>query len=283
MKNFHSHFVQMVLAGMLAATTVFAQESEENPAETVEETVTPQKPVKLYRPPREHRGFYFNASLGATYVGFNYKQSDYQYKHHYDYNNNDDSYSYERVVEEVYEFNDFAIPTLGLRFGRSFGNLVALFFELDFAMLIGEGKYSETSYEHNFDNQYSVLGSSPQNLKEKNSKDDDAYGFYSFVGVGFTFYPFRNPHSVMNGAFFSIANGFAFFGEDINHNKENLHQTFEMLDYEMQVEIGKDWWISDTWSVGLSIGYLYTFGASDDSENTFDSNVISFMFRVTRG
>lgn len=301
MKNIHRHFVQMLFAGMFAATATFAQEAEEYSVESsmgnaVEDPATVQatensiaepveaptkKRAKKVRPAREHRGFYFSAGLGLSYTSFNYKENDSEELYHYDYNNYEDSYTYERVEKESSEFSGFAIPTLDMRFGKSMGNLAALYFELDIATLQGRGKYKDTFYDNSASDRIPVLDQLPQHLEEDIIKDNDAYGISGFIGIGVTFYPFRNPNSVMNGAFFSIANGPIFNFADIEDSSRRDNKEIGMIGYGVQIELGKDWWVSDTWSIGVSASYM-TIADFEDHDSS-DANVFRILFRITRG
>lgn len=299
MKNIHRHFVLMALTSMFAVSATFAQEAENFSVEpstknAVEDPATVQatensiaepaqaptkKRAKKIRPAREHRGFYFSTGLGLSYTSFNYMENDSEEQYHYDYFS-DKTYTYESVEKESSEFSGIALPTLDLRFGKSMGNLAALYFELDIAMLQGNGKYKETSYDNNTSDQIPVLDQLPQHFEEEILNNNDAYGISGFAGIGVTFYPFRNPNSVMNGAFFSIANGPIINLATIKENRHD-HKEIGMIGYGVQIELGKDWWVSDTWSIGVSAGYMAI--ADFEDHDSSDANVFRILFRITRG
>lgn len=211
------------------------------------------------RPPREHRGLYFNSSIGLTYMDFNVTQSD--------------SWGTDKKNEEKGSFEGWSIPSFEFKFGRSFGNLFAIYNVWDLAFFKGEGRYYDVDLEYAYGDWY---------LEQINEdiRDKDAWGLNISTGVGFTFYPFRNPNSIMNGSFIGVAVGPMASIAFVHENDDN--NDFDLIGIGTQFELGKDWWISDTWSLGIGIGYTIVAPIETDYDNS-DGNIFRIMLRLTRG
>ena len=78
------------------------------------------------------------------------------------------------------------------------------------------------------------------------------------------------------GGFDAFATGFV---ED--------HEDGDAIGIFNRYEIGKDWWVSDTWSVGVAFAYKNLFVIDDDDgyyeHNKSSRHTISLLFRLTRG
>ena len=199
--------------------------------------------------PKEHRGFYSNFSTGYSYVNFHTEQVD----------GND--------YEEA-SFKGFTFPLMDFRFGVAVGNLVAFYSEFNFAFYLGEGDDVE------------IYCYSSECDVEKGS-DDNAFLARTYIGFGTSIYPFRDTSSALNGFFLGGSIGYgadAVYGADL----ESVHSEVN-VDWGFTVEIGKDWWVNDHLSIGLSAAY---FHASPKANVTGSDNGIDgfhILFRLTRG
>jgi hypothetical protein len=48
-------------------------------------------------------------------------------------------------------------------------------------------------------------------------------------------------------------------------------------------ELGKDWWVSDTWSIGAGLSFTKLVYESENEGEEMSSHTISLFFRLTRG
>jgi hypothetical protein len=97
------------------------------------EPVAPAKTVraKKVRPPHEHRGFFFSMGMGVSYLSSSVDESNVENSSSGGYTDSDGNfipqskYERERILHE--EFSGWATPIIEFRFGKSIGNLVALY------------------------------------------------------------------------------------------------------------------------------------------------------------
>ena len=250
-------------------------------ADVVENNMAPSAGKSIF--PREHRSSYFSVNWGLSYLGSERKSSDFGFSSSIGSTRLDGRY--ERLEQygqhdEQESFSAWGFPTLDIRFGRAFGNMVAVHFSFGGGLFSGEGK------RHKQD--YAVHRSVVDNVIESEEKEPngimdetiDSYGIYGSLGFGFTVYPIRNPASLLNGLFVGLAGGI-----QGSLARDDVYAT----DYctvggvFTRYELGKDWWVSDTWSVGVGLSFskvVYTF--VDEGENS-KHHVVSLFFRLTRG
>lgn len=202
---------------------------------------------------REHRGFYYNYSVGFSYASLDF------------YSEEDDSWGSYDDAKEVrdYSYSGFSFLTMNFRFGRAFGNAVALFFSM---------------HLNGYSGHLEGLSSDYGGILEAYD-DDNMMMLNGAVGVGFSIYPFRNPDSPMNGFFIGCTHLTSF--TTFSDNTPDV-VTGSFLE---QIEIGKDWWISENWSLGFGISYYVPVGNIDLQDNlvNLDQNKFQITFRLTRG
>ena len=95
----------------------------------------------------------------------------------------------------------------------------------------------------------------------------------SFLGIGLTYYL---PINV----FFSGSIGLASFNLQDNGNDGDIEgSTEEGLGF--QVAVGKEWWVSDNWGLGVSAAF--TYGSAEDKHDAGDASAygINVMFSAT--
>ena len=94
------------------------------------------------------------------------------------------------------------------------------------------------------------------------------------VGIGVTYYLPQN-------VFFSGSIGLAAFNLQDNTDSDNeiTGQTDSGLG--VQLAVGKEWWVSDNWGLGVSAAF--TYGAAEDKDDMGDANAfgVNVMFSAT--
>ena len=238
-------------------------------------------------PPYEHRGFFFSAGLGLGYS---------QFSTHREATHGADSYEYidgryvfghtnsflDYSIDE--EYSGFAAPMMEFRFGRSFGNLIAVYSLFEAGMSTGSAKVVEKRYTRPIVEGYNghVIKYADEDVQiGETTYKEDVYAVSGMAGLGFAVYPFRDPNNMWNGTFFAYTGGIAGIctvdGNDID--------TFGQINVLTRFEIGKDWWVSETWSIGASFVYSLFSVIEDDMYENYrgDRTEIRFLIRITRG
>jgi hypothetical protein len=251
------------------------------------EPVAPAKTVraKKVRPPHEHRGFFFSMGMGVSYLSSSVDESNVSYSTGGGYLDTDGSfipqskYERERVLHE--EFSGWGAPVIEFRFGKSICNMVAMYTIFSTGIYQGEGSYRKTNrglqshYDHS--GNLTLVDTIPEGTKKKK---DDALAFMEAFGLGLSIYPFRNPESMLNGLYIGASGGVEAFDS-------HLDDSFSIISnggVYTRFELGKDWWVSDTWSLGVGIAYVNVtvFEDGNDKEE-HERNSISFFIRLTHG
>jgi len=220
------------------------------------------KPQKT-RPPYEHRGFFFSAGTGVAYTNLKAYQED-------------SDGSWEENTSR--EFSGWSAPLFDFKFGKSIANLIVLHSRFELATYSGETDYHYT--EKSYSEGINLFGISLPKYNTDEKKSLDSYAFSFSLGLGFMVYPFRNPRSVMNGFYVGFSSGMdAFFAVSGDDDGD-----IDVASAFTQYEVGKDWWVSETWSLGVAFAFsLHDFvedGAANDGgvRGTF-----KFLIRLTRG
>jgi len=232
---------------------------EEPASEPISEEPVSAEPAPLKERkktyPREHRGFFFSAGAGISYMSL---------RSSYTYDSRDGNGVVTYLKERVGEYSGFGIPSIDLKFGFSIANIMTIHSAIGMSFYSGEGVYSEAKYENG------QLSSLDEYL------DPDRWGGGFYGGLGFSVYPFKSPKSALNGFHFGYTAGVVtLVGES---SCKDVNYEFEVYGVGNEIEVGKDWWISDTWSIGVSAGYLWTFLSFDDEG---EGNRFQLMFRIT--
>lgn len=196
--------------------------------------------------PKEHRGFYNSFDVGISYINFESHDDDARY-------------------QDKVTFEGFSVPVMEFRFGTAIGNLVAFYTIFNFTGYLGEANHSEVYMEDGFSEEYS---------------DDMSWMLRTYVGFGSSIYPFRNPNSALNGFFVGGSVGYglgAVFGDGISSGP-NLD-----VDLGFTVEIGKEWWVNDHFSLGIGLNYFHGKPRFENNDSDNKVNGFQLMFRMTRG
>lgn len=230
--------------------------------------------------PREHRGFYSNASFGAGYSWYSSSMEE------YDETSYDDKKVRDRTIN-YFDFSGGTFPIFEFKFGVAAANLLTFHTVFNFGFFMGTMEEEYRSYRRECDQN----GECEEYLK-KNSYHEpflrdkaevvtsDAYSFRTYIGFGSTVYPIQDKQSVMNGFFVGGSVGYTFFATFIDGGLED-ECTNTGLSY--QFELGKDWWVNDHLSIGVGLGYARTGLVLQTVKSHDSENVISLSFRLTRG
>ena len=96
----------------------------------------------------------------------------------------------------------------------------------------------------------------------------------SFLGIGVTYYL---PINV----FFSGSIGFASFNLQDSSDKDGDIEGSTEEGLGFQVAVGKEWWVSDNWGLGLAAAF--TYGSAEDKGDVGEASAygINIMFSAT--
>ena len=277
--------LKILVVASLFAVASWAQESGTSQDSTVavnavKESPAPQVVKKKTRPPREHRGLYFSTGLGLAYTDFNIKSKDERKWTDLDGNGK----SRENVYAEEYakKFEGYALPAMDFKFGKSVGNLVAIHSLIGIQPYSGTSsfRYTERKKEYVYEGIIPVLQKDSVEYQKK--RKGDFTGGNVALGLGVAIYPFRNPDFVLNGLYVGVSGGMnVFFGLFDDYDESILQESVFS-----RYEIGKDWWVSDTWSIGFGFVYENVTAVKDEGDENNDGrshNVFQFLIRLTRG
>ena len=215
------------------------------------------------RPPHEHRGFFFSAGTGVAYTDLTARQKD-------------SGESWEESTRR--EFSGWSYPSFDFKFGKSIANLVVLHSQFELAVYSGEAdyRYSEKSYSDGVN----IFGVSFPKVNSEEKKSLDCYAFSFAGGLGLMVYPFRNPRSVMNGFYVGFSSGMDIFLA----NSKDSDGDIDLASAYTQYEVGKDWWVSETWSAGIALAFtLHSFVEDGAANDGGDRGTFKFLIRLTRG
>jgi hypothetical protein len=214
--------------------------------------------------PREHRGFYSNASFGLNLNLFDNSMED--------INEYDDRT--ERSID-FYEYYGFSFLHSEFKFGYALGNVVAFHLVFNMGIYLGTVDYHEENFtttctKDGFCHEVRDLG------RDEIPSSSDGYNFRTYIGFGSTFYPFRDKNSPLNGFFFGGSFGYTLFVMASSDATGNGGIGF-------QLELGKEWWVSDHFSIGLGLGFAHNGLVWKTVDSHRSDNVLSLSFRLTRG
>ena len=191
-----------------------------------------------------HRGFYFAPSLTAAYTTL---------KHTETY----------RSKKEEYTADAFMFPYLEIRLGGSIAGVASIYG----AVGLGTGtgtlkrnvKESSSSYYDYYDYSY--------------YDDDDFYNKVDVTmlrllfGAGVDFYPIQDKENPMYGLFAGLTVGIMIDGAFYKRSNDRDDTVdHDYINYAFRFEVGKDWWFSRRWSVGIAFNYTLGKYSEDDHD-----------------
>ena len=197
--------------------------------------------------PKEHRGFYFSFGSGFSYYNAKYSETT----------------SYQK---EEHSFSGFSFVSMDFRFGRAIANAVALY--ADFNLALPQGYLEATTYERN--EKYADWS-----LYEDISTWKDVFSFSGGGGLGIEVYPCRYPRTFWRGIHF----GNAILLDHSISNILNKDASFELIGLAWRTSSGLDWWVNDTWSIGIEVAQISQIWAQD--VNDFTNQKFQILFRIT--
>jgi len=224
--------------------------------------------VAFARGPKEHRGFYFSAGIGPAYQSFSSNYTTQNSRYRWDAYSQQYDYFYTTEKTEN-SYDAFVFPAFDFRLGKSIGNLIAIYTTFDF--MFDKGNWEGSYEEHGADGSVDV---------SKKVDTENSFMLSGGAGLGFEIYPFLNPNSVMRG--FHI-------GESSSINMMGVESIGETIDVgegaflANRINVGMDWWVSETWSLGVEFSYTYFSVIDVDVDEEPERHLFRLMFRLTRG
>lgn len=220
------------------------------------------------RSPKTHRGFYFSFGAGPSYSSaeISGKYDDWYY--------GENPGHIDVKVSENISFSGDPFPAFDFRFGKSFWNLMVLYSEIDLSLQSGTLKQTREIWNAE---EVSYL------IAKERFEDKNAFGGWAAAGLGIAFYPFLHPDSPLRGLHFgqSVSFGGNYYQSKTFRDRIKLY-SMELFN---SFDIGMDWWMSDTWSIGTEFSYRFavTFWEFPSDFDEGKGNAISLKFRITRG
>ena len=222
----------------------------------------------LARGPQEHRGFYFSAGVGPAYHSFSAKTSSADFRYVWNDGYSEGAYVNTTREQEI-SYDAFVFPAMDFRIGKSIGNFLAIYTTFDFMFDTGNLEASFEEYSDGAAYEYS-----------KTAETENSYMISGGGGLGFEVYPFLNPNSVMRGFHIGESTSVNFIAVDAyGWDKE----TGEGAYLASRFNVGMDWWVSETWSLGVEFSYTYFSSIEADFDTDPNRHLFRLMFRLTRG
>jgi len=240
-------------------------------------------PTKQNHPSHEHRGFYFSTSAGISYLSS--EANSYNFSCPIGSGGTRADGRHE-LLESCGEnnrqdnFDAFGFPLFDIRFGGAIGNLVAVYTSFNIGLFNGDGRLRKQDYDVKRFIVDDVWDRDDKTLVGGMDQKYDVYGFYVSLGLGFTVYPFRDPASPLNGFYAGIIGG---IDASLARLDAYADDFCGLMGIFTRYEIGKDWWVSDTWSVGVGFSLTKSVYENVNEGDDSDHYVIGLFFRLTRG
>ncbi len=224
----------------------------------------------------EHRGFYSNMSFAFAHNWYKNSREDLSRGY---FENGGGYVDGKRRVVDYYEFDGKTFPMSEFKFGVGIGNLAAIHFVFNIGFFSGSLDYKYEMYQ----SPCGLGAKCPETFNESryiDEKSRDAYGLRTFFGLGTTFYPIQNKTSPLNGLFVGGSVGYTLFATMINSCVEEATGNGGI---SFQLELGKEWWVSDRVSIGFGFGFAHTGIIWQTVDSHSSDNVLSLSFRLTHG
>ena len=218
--------------------------------------------------PREHRGFYNSTSFGFAYNWYNNSRDDVDEHDNGMRKNHDIDY---------YEYNGFSFAHSEFKFGVAIANLVAFHTVFNIGFFVGSVDYFNEEYDTNCIDEKCI---DVPVLDVEEPSSGDGYSFRTFFGFGATFYPIQDKNSPLNGLFVGGSFGYTLFLTMMNGDHTDATGNGGV---GFELEIGKEWWINDHYSIGVGLGFAHNGLIWETVKSHKSDNVLSLSFRMTRG
>ncbi len=201
----------------------------------------------VFAEPRVHDGFYMNLKSGFGYMDLKSDRTDYSY------------------VDLKSAFSE----NLTFKLGGAVNPHLVIVGALSMSVTSGEVKTSGYSYYGSYQ-----------------TRKTDAMLLSMVLGPGIVFYPVQG--GALDNFFIGATLGLGMCGIDL----ENAYLSWEEDDrsssntasgFGASLEIGKEWWVGDNWSLGVDLVYTYVIGEDIEySSLKWTSNAIQLRFTITR-
>lgn len=188
-----------------------------------------------------HRGFYFSTSLTFAYMSSTHNE---KYGH------------YEKDETKA---SGLLYPYEEVRLGGSIAGVASIYGLIGAG--VGSGTFERKSTE-----------------ADESFKTDDATLLKLQFGLGGEFYPIQEKENPMHGLFVGFAFGLAIDGAFYKRARNSYYDDeddyysgddgYPYLFYRF--EIGKDFWFSKRWSVGVA--FNYTYGTYNDENSGYEED-----------
>lgn len=238
---------------------------------------------------QEHRGFFFSIGAGVSYMnssleGLEKKLQSVTFERNLQSVNSttmlDGSGARESEfdieIEKKDKFSGFGGPLFDMKLGFFIGRVVSLYSVFEGALISGDGSHFEENRGVNYFYEPEGVRS---NKTFSNIEDvsDDAVGLFASIGVGFSVYPFFNQTNALNGLYLGFAWG---FDGSVARLKTYSDNTNGIVGQFTRYEVGKDWWVSETWLLGVEFAFTKAFG-KDDYDADGNRYGFGLLFRIT--
>lgn len=200
-----------------------------------------------------HSGFYIEGGLGLHYTSITTIE---------DYSSD----------AEKKEKQSGLGPFFNLRIGANIRGHVYLYNTLNISYLSADIKKTTRYYNSDYYDHYSSYRNYSRYYDESETENGETIRFSD--GVGFSIIPITNPENPLNNTFFAYSIGFNLYGD-----------CFDYESFMMDFEIGKIWYLTNRFGIGLSAHFSFDFAADDGSndysdDNNFDASGRTFGFNV---
>lgn len=116
-------------------------------------------------------------------------------------------------------------------------------------------------------------------------RKSDAVVLNFLLGPGVVFYPAQGGiwDNFFVGGAFGLGSCGVFLLEDEFYRNDGFYGEAVAAGFGLQLEVGKEWWVSGNWSLGFDIAYTYVFGEDVDfSDFNWHSHAFQLRFSISR-
>lgn len=199
--------------------------------------------VIVFAEPYVHDGFYMNFKAGLGYMDLQSDKTDYSYV----------------------DLKSPLSQSLAFKLGGAVNPHLAIVGTMSLSVATGEVKTRNVYY----------------------SDKSDAMLLSLILGPGIVFYPVQG--GVMDNFFIGATFGLGICGIDLDgaylswDGEDGRTSSNTATGFGVSLEIGKEWWVGNNWSLGVDLVYTYVSGDDVDYDGLeWKSNAIQLRFTITR-
>lgn len=197
----------------------------------------------VFAEPYVHDGFYMNFKTGLGYMDLQSDKTDYSYV----------------------DLKSPLSQSLAFKLGGAVNPHLAIVGTMSLSVATGEVKTRNVYY----------------------SDKSDAMLLSLILGPGIVFYPVQG--GVMDNFFIGATFGLGICGIDLDgaylswDGEDGRTSSNTATGFGVSLEIGKEWWVGNNWSLGVDLVYTYVSGDDVDYDGLeWKSNAIQLRFTITR-